>query len=45
MIDVSMSDDDLLDLQIMLTEKREDILNLVTGVDDHGFACILVGDD
>jgi hypothetical protein len=44
-IDVGVGDDDLLDLQVVLAEEREDVLNVVAGVDDHGFASRFVADD
>jgi hypothetical protein len=42
---VGMSDHDLLDLEIMLTDDAEDVFNLVAGVDDHGFVRGFVSDD
>ena len=45
MIDVGVRDHDLLDLQVMLADKRKDVLNIVAGIDDHGFARGLVTDD
>jgi hypothetical protein len=45
MIDVGVRDDDLLDLQVMLADEREDVLNVIARIDDHGFAGGLVADD
>jgi hypothetical protein len=44
-IDVGMGDDDLLDLQVVLADHREDVINIISRVDDHGFAGGLVADD
>jgi hypothetical protein len=44
-IDVGVGDDDLLDLQVMLAEERENVLNVVPGVDDQGFVRGLVAND
>jgi hypothetical protein len=40
-----MGDDDLLDLQVMLAEEREDVVNVIAGVDDHRFARSLVANN
>jgi hypothetical protein len=45
MIDVGVRDDDLLDLQVMLAEKREDVLNVIAWVDYHGFARGLIANN
>ena len=44
-IDVGVRDHDLLDLQVMLAEERQNVLNVVPGVDDHGFARSFVAND
>jgi hypothetical protein len=44
-VDVGMGDDDLLDLQVMLADKRENVFNVIAGVDDHRFARGFVADD
>ncbi len=44
-IDVGMRDHDLLDLQVMLADDRQQAFDIVTGVDDHGFARGFVADD
>src|ERR1700691_4629372 len=44
-IDVGVGDDDLLDLQVMLAKEREDVLNVIAGVNDHGLARSFVADD
>ena len=44
-VDVRVGDDDLFDLQVVLANEGENILNVVAGVDDHGFARGLVADD
>ena len=41
-IDVSMSDDDLLHLQVVLMNEGENILDVVAGIDHHGIAGSLV---
>lgn len=43
-VDVRMSDDDLLELELVLIEDGEDPLNLVAGIDHKRFACALVTD-
>ena len=45
MIDVSMGDDDLLNLEIVLLNKGENVFDVVAGIDHHGFASGLVPDD
>jgi hypothetical protein len=45
MVDVSVRDDDLLDPQVVLGDERENVLNIVAGIDDHGFAAGFVADD
>ena len=45
MIDVSMSDDDLLHLEIVLLNERENIFDVIAGIDHHGFAGGFVPDD
>ena len=45
MIDVGVRDDDLLDLQVMLADERENVFNVVAGVDDHRFARGFVAND
>ena len=37
-IDVRVSDHDLLDLQIVFADDRQHIVNVVAGIDDHGLA-------
>lgn len=44
-VDVGVSNDDLLDQQVMLAQEAENILNVVAGIDDHGFPSGLVADD
>jgi hypothetical protein len=43
-INVSVGDDDLLDLQVVLADKSKNVLNVVARVDDHGFPSSLVAD-
>ena len=45
MVDVSMSNDDLLYLQVMLADKRENALDLIAGIDHHGLVRGLVSND
>jgi hypothetical protein len=44
-VDVSVGDDDVFDLQVVLTDESENVLNVVPRIDDHGFAGALVADD
>jgi len=44
-VDVGVRDNDLLDLQIVFAEQSEDFIDIVAGVDHHGFARSLVADD
>jgi len=44
MIDVGVSDYDLLHLQIVFPDQREDLLEVVARIDHHGFARILITD-
>jgi hypothetical protein len=44
-IDVSVSDDDLLDFEIMLAEDSENFVDVVAGIDHHGFARGFIPDD
>jgi hypothetical protein len=44
-VDVRMGDDNLLDLQIVLSDQRLDIGDIVAGVNDHGFARGFVAND
>jgi hypothetical protein len=44
-VDVGVGDDDLLDLEIMFADERENFLKVVARVDDHGFAAGFVADD
>jgi len=44
-VDVSVGDDDLFDLQVVLADEGEDVFDVVAGVDDHGFVGGLVADD
>jgi hypothetical protein len=44
-VDVGVSDDDLLDLKVVFLEKGEDVFEIITGVDDHCFAGGFVSDD
>jgi len=37
-VDVGVGDDDLLDLQVVLLDQRNDLFDVVTGIDDDGFA-------
>lgn len=45
MVDVSVGDHDLLDLQIVLLDQSLDVFDVIAGVDDHGFAGGVVADD
>ncbi len=45
MIDVSMSDHDLLDFQVMFFDQSENVIDIVAGVDHHRFASDIVPDD
>jgi hypothetical protein len=45
MIDVRVRNDDLLYLQVVLPNQRENAFDLIAGIDDHGFARGLVSDD
>ena len=44
-VDVRMSDDDLLYLQVVLAHQSENALDFIAGVDHHGFVRGLVSDD
>jgi len=44
-VDVGVSDNDLFDLEVVLADEREQIFDVVAGIDDHGFARRLVADD
>jgi len=43
-VDVSVRDDDLLYLQMMLLDEREDLVKAVSGVDDDRFTARLIAD-
>src|ERR1035438_5811903 len=45
MVDVSVGDDDLVDLQVALADECKNILNIVAEIDDHGPGGGLVADD
>jgi hypothetical protein len=45
MVDVGVGDDDLFDLQVVLADEGENILNVVAGVDHHGFVSSLVANN
>jgi hypothetical protein len=45
MVDVAMGDDDLLQSEFVSDEKREDLRDVVAGIDDHGLARGLVAED
>ena len=45
MVDMRMRDNDLLHLQIMLSQQRQDVLNIVARIDHHRFARALVAND
>ena len=45
MVDVSVRHHNLLDLQVMLADEREDFLNVIPRVNHHGFAGGFVADD
>ena len=45
MIDVSVSDDDLLDLKIVFFDQGENVFDLVAGIDHHRFASSFVPDN
>jgi hypothetical protein len=45
MVDVAMSDDDLLKCQLMLGESRQNLRNIVSGIDHNGFVRDLVSQD
>jgi hypothetical protein len=42
---VSVSDDDLLDFEIMLAEDSENVVDVVAGIDHHGLARGFISDD
>jgi hypothetical protein len=44
-IDVSVSHDDLLDFEIKLAEDSENVVDVVAGIDHHGFACGFISDN
>ncbi len=44
-VDMGVRDDDLFDLQVVLADERENILDIIAGIDDHGFAGRLIADD
>ncbi len=44
-VDVGMGDHDLLDLQIVLADDGQHVVNIVAGIDHHGFARCVVADD
>ena len=44
-VDVGVSDDNLLDLEIVLADEGEDVVNVIAGIDDHGFVSGFVADD
>ena len=44
-IDVAVSDHNLLQRELMLLQDSEDSVDIVAGVDDHGFVRSLVGND
>jgi hypothetical protein len=44
-VDVGVGDDDLLDLKLVLSEERDHVVDVVAGVNDHGFVSGLVADD
>jgi hypothetical protein len=41
---MSVGNDDLFDLQVMLADEGENVLDIIAGVDDHGFAGGFVAD-
>ena len=44
-VDVGVGDDDLFDLEIVFADQGQDVIDVVAGVDDHGFVGGLVADD
>ncbi len=44
-INVSVSDDDLLDFEIMLAEDSENVVDVVAGIDHHGLARGFISDN
>ena len=44
-VDVSVGDDDLFDLEIMLADQGEDVIDIIARIDDHSFVSDLVADD
>jgi hypothetical protein len=40
-----MGNDNLLQLELRLSQDLQDILDLIAGIDDHGFAGLLIADD
>src|SRR5579864_9783020 len=44
-VDVSVGDYDLLDLQVVLADESQNVLYIVTRIDDHSFAGSFVADD
>ena len=44
-VDVSVSDDDLLDLKLVLLDESLDVFDVIAGVDDHGFAGGFIADN
>jgi hypothetical protein len=44
-IDVGVSDDDLLHFQLVLADDGENVFNVVARIDDHGLVRGLIADD
>jgi len=44
-IDMGVGNNDLLHIQFVLTDDRENIVDIVARVDDHGFVRGLIADD
>jgi hypothetical protein len=45
MVNVSMSDDDLLDMKIVFADQFENVLHVITGINDDGLARGLISND
>jgi hypothetical protein len=44
-VDVGVSDDDLLHFQFVLAHDGQNVFNVVAGIDDHGFVRGFIADD
>ena len=44
-VDVGVSDDDLLHVEVVPLDDRNDVFDVIAGIDDHGFVSGLVSDD